>query len=92
MKLPIYVINDSPSYDHLYVNATLPVVTWTSVCHIKPFIAVHHMTRRWTSRYNSVENKRPFQVIYHGMWTKLGASATLEGAEKIARAMAKDLK
>jgi hypothetical protein len=92
MKLKTYIINDSPTYDHLFVNATLPVVTWTSVCHQKPFIAIHHNTRRWVSRYNSVENKRPFQVIYHGMWTKLGASATLDGAERIARVMAVAMK
>lgn len=93
--MKIYAINDSPVYDHLFAAATVPVVKWTDVCHQKPFIAIQHVAIRHTSRWSSEPNKRPFKVRYHSRSSygdNWGHSATLAGAEKIARSLEKELR
>lgn len=94
-RLKIYAINDSPVDADKFNGATVPVVKWTDVCHMKPFVAIHYITIRHTSRWSSEPNKRPFKVRYHSRnsygdnWSH---SSTLAGAEKIARRLEKDLR
>lgn len=81
----------------IFVLARTPgateTVEWTAICHSRvDFIYVHHVPSRWVSRYNTIENKRPFHVTErrarrHGFNNNFTVShhATLAAAMKAAR-------
>lgn len=87
---------------NVYILARTPgakpedTVEWTSICHAKEkFIYIHHIGFRDTSRWVSVERKRPYGVMirnprsicsHEWSWHK-----TLDGALKAAKALARDL-
>lgn len=81
---PVYISKYTPGIGAIGVE-------WTSVCHTRTmFLWIHHQARRDTSRWVSVERKRPFVVTRYlagrfGLEShEVGASATLDGAVRIA--------
>ena len=79
MAKPIFILERVPGATN--------TVAWTDICYGqrgKDFIFINHVPHRSPSRWTLVDNKRPF-VVYTRRWDKLGASATLEGALKIAK-------
>lgn len=62
-------------------------VAWQDICHGqkgKDFVFINHEPSRSPSRWTHAENKRPF-IVYTRRWHRLGCSASLAGALKIAR-------
>jgi hypothetical protein len=93
MSLPVYVMKSAASAAG-YAGDDVKV--WLDVCHSKHnFLFIAHDRMRYTSRHAVAENKRPFivnckmhkRVGYY----KVGSSATLEGAMKIAKRESKSV-
>jgi hypothetical protein len=81
MNRKIFVLKGTPD------AGDFPVIDWLDICHGqhgRDFVFIHHEAGRSPSRWTYAENKRPF-IVYTRRWHKLGASATLEGALKIAK-------
>lgn len=83
----------------VYINARTPgadpakTVEWTSICRDKsPWIFVYFQKRRSTSRWESVERKRPFFVSINSCSPDraISSHATLEAAVKAADKQAKE--
>jgi len=99
MKQPIYILPCAAraagtSKEWLDQHGTAldtPVREWTAICHGGDMIYIQHLPRRDTSRWVTVDRKRPYLVK---SWVKgrsgtysreFGASKTLAGALKLAK-------
>lgn len=66
-------------------------VRWIDICrHEGPFLVINHEPLRDTSRWVSVERKRPFAVYHMGLRHLLSRHATLEAATASANAWIKE--
>src|SRR5262245_26952762 len=66
--IPIYIMKRVPGADvwQAMSQGGATVTEWEKVCHSpEPFITIHHFPRRDTSRWVSVERKKPFVIWYN---------------------------
>ena len=88
----VYIISD-PAIDAAGVD--LPVVTWDEINRDRTTkVLVHYEPRRWVSRHESAERKRPYCVRYalRGFWGwPASYHATLPAAVKAAARLSAEL-
>lgn len=81
-KLPVYLVQSFPEI------GTSRSTEWVSVCNIQKFIYIQHLPFRDTSRWVSVDRKRPYGVFLNRPKSIGGDAiswhATLEAAERAA--------
>lgn len=81
--LPVYLISNFPDIGHSRST------DWTTVCNKERFVYIMHLPFRDTSRWVSVDRKRPYGVFYNRP-KSIGSDAiswhkTLEAAERTAK-------
>jgi hypothetical protein len=85
----IYILAEVARNLGITTNAVegVPVRKWEDVCHEKGFIFIRHDEQRMVGKHGLVDRKLPFMVCSRGR-DQIGASRTLAGAIKIAKAAA----
>ena len=86
----IYILNSATPRFEFTTEETqgLPVNRWEDICQQKEnFIFIKHEDYRSISRWDSAIRKRPY-LVYSSKRYQIGASKTLSGAIKIAKAAA----
>jgi hypothetical protein len=91
--LPVFVLASTLRISGVAAPDGADVAEWEDVCHgqrSKKFLLVDYQSSISPSRWTYRERKRKFIVLDQG-WFQLGASATLEGALKIAQRIQREL-
>ena len=74
---PIFILDRTPG-----ATDTVP---WTAICRRKTaYIVINHEPRRDTSRWVSVDRRRPFAVYWSGLVSPISRHATLAAAMNAA--------
>jgi hypothetical protein len=83
-RAPIFILARTPGASQ--------TVEWTTICRRKtPYLVINHEPRRDTSRWVSVDRKRPFAVYWCGLTSPLSRHTTLDRAFRAAQAAREEM-